>query len=184
MRVVVFDYGAGNLHSLVKAIAASGVEPVIETDPVVAASAGVLVLPGVGAFEPAAVRHAPAFAMQAGTGWRAVVEIRGRAIDECRRDGAFDREHGRCVRRYDIDRQVRDDAAAGEHHERRRVRGNHDDPRERSHARNTTSTVNSSHATTHSVHATTLAVIPRVTESASGFGAPPLATTSLAIPHA
>lgn len=59
MKVVVFDYGAGNLHSLVKAIAASGVEPVIETDPVVAATAGVLVLPGVGAFEPAAARLAP-----------------------------------------------------------------------------------------------------------------------------
>ncbi len=58
MRVVVFDYGAGNLHSLVKAIAVSGVEPVIETDPVAAAGAEVLILPGVGAFEPAAARLA------------------------------------------------------------------------------------------------------------------------------
>lgn len=58
MRVVVFDYGAGNLHSLVKAIAVSGIEPVIETDPVAAAGAEVLILPGVGAFEPAAARLA------------------------------------------------------------------------------------------------------------------------------
>lgn len=59
MRVTIFDYGAGNLHSLAKAIAAAGVEPVVETDPVVAATAEVLILPGVGAFEPAAVRLAP-----------------------------------------------------------------------------------------------------------------------------
>ncbi len=58
MRVVIFDYGAGNLHSLVKAIAVSGIEPVIETDPVAAAGAEVLILPGVGAFEPAAARLA------------------------------------------------------------------------------------------------------------------------------
>ncbi len=59
MRVVIFDYGAGNLHSLAKAIAVSGAEPVIETDPVAAAAADVLILPGVGAFEPAAARLAP-----------------------------------------------------------------------------------------------------------------------------
>ncbi len=59
MRVAIFDYGAGNLHSLAKAVASSGVEPVIETDPVAAARADVLILPGVGAFEPAAARMAP-----------------------------------------------------------------------------------------------------------------------------
>ena len=59
MRVVIFDYGAGNLHSLAKAIAVSGAEPVIEIDPVAAAAAEVLILPGVGAFEPAAARLAP-----------------------------------------------------------------------------------------------------------------------------
>lgn len=58
MRVTIFDYGAGNLHSLAKAIASSGVEPAIETDPVAAAGADVLILPGVGAFEPAAARMA------------------------------------------------------------------------------------------------------------------------------
>src|SRR5690606_19672133 len=66
------------------------------------------------------------------------------------------------------------------------VRGDDRDAGERRelHSRNTTSTVTSSHATTHSVHATTLDVMPRVTASASGFGAPPFATTSLAMPHA
>jgi len=59
MRVTVFDYGAGNLHSLLKAVVAAGVEPVVETDPVRAADADALVLPGVGAFAPAAARLAP-----------------------------------------------------------------------------------------------------------------------------
>ena len=34
MRVTIFDYGAGNLHSLAKAIERGGVEVRIETDPV------------------------------------------------------------------------------------------------------------------------------------------------------
>ena len=59
MRVTVFDYGAGNLHSLQKALIAAGAEPVVETDPVAAAAAAVLILPGVGAFGPAAERLAP-----------------------------------------------------------------------------------------------------------------------------
>lgn len=54
MRATIFDYGAGNLHSLAKAIAAAGVEPVIEPDPVAALRTDVLLLPGVGAFAPAA----------------------------------------------------------------------------------------------------------------------------------
>ncbi len=79
--------------------------------------------------------------------------------------------------------------ATGARRERRKpghVRGDHEraERRRASHDRNTTTTVTSSHATTHNVHATTLAVIERVTASASGFGAPPFATTSLAIPHA
>src|SRR5690606_13603316 len=47
-----------------------------------------------------------------------------------------------------------------------------------------TSTVTSSHETTHSVLATTLPVIARVTASASALRAPPRATTSLARPQA
>ena len=60
MRVTIFDYGAGNLHSLSKAIAGDGVQLVIETDPSRAVDTDVLVLPGVGAFAPAANRIAPA----------------------------------------------------------------------------------------------------------------------------
>jgi glutamine amidotransferase len=61
MRVIVFDYGAGNLHSLVKALEGASVEVCVETDPVraVADDTDVLVLPGVGAFGAAAERMAP-----------------------------------------------------------------------------------------------------------------------------
>lgn len=59
MRVSLFDYGAGNLHSLGKALAGADVELVIETDPVRATETDVLVLPGVGAFGAAAERLAP-----------------------------------------------------------------------------------------------------------------------------
>ena len=59
MRVCVFDYGAGNLHSLVKAVEGAGVEVVVDTDPARAATADALVLPGVGAFAAAAERLAP-----------------------------------------------------------------------------------------------------------------------------
>lgn len=59
MRVTIFDYGAGNLHSLAKAIAAPGTDIRIEPDPVRAVATDVLVLPGVGAFASAAERLAP-----------------------------------------------------------------------------------------------------------------------------
>ena len=60
LRVTVFDYGAGNLHSLVKAIEAGGAAVHVETDPVLAVrDTGALILPGVGAFAPAAERLAP-----------------------------------------------------------------------------------------------------------------------------
>lgn len=59
MRVNLFDYGAGNLHSLCKALAGPGVNVVVETDPLRATEADVLVLPGVGAFGAAADRLAP-----------------------------------------------------------------------------------------------------------------------------
>jgi glutamine amidotransferase len=59
MRVNVFDYGAGNLHSLTKALALSGAEVRIEDDPLAALAGDALVLPGVGAFAPAAARLDP-----------------------------------------------------------------------------------------------------------------------------
>jgi glutamine amidotransferase len=59
MNVTIFDYGAGNLHSLAKALAGDGVTVHVETDPARAAESDVLVLPGVGAFGSAAGRLAP-----------------------------------------------------------------------------------------------------------------------------
>ncbi len=56
MRVTLFDYGAGNLHSLAKALAGPGREVRLETDPRAAITTDALVLPGVGAFAPAAAR--------------------------------------------------------------------------------------------------------------------------------
>jgi glutamine amidotransferase len=53
-RLAIFDYGAGNLHSLVKAISADDRDISIETDLLAAAKADMLVLPGVGAFGAAA----------------------------------------------------------------------------------------------------------------------------------
>jgi glutamine amidotransferase len=59
MRVTVLDLGVGNLHSIVKALAFAGVEAVVESNPKQALAGDALVLPGVGAFEPAAARIAP-----------------------------------------------------------------------------------------------------------------------------
>jgi glutamine amidotransferase len=60
VRVGCFDYGAGNLHSLVKALEAGGAVVRVDTDPMaVLAQVDALVLPGVGAFAPAARRLAP-----------------------------------------------------------------------------------------------------------------------------
>jgi glutamine amidotransferase len=56
MRVTIFDYGAGNLHSLAKAIGPAASELVVEEDPAKAVNTDVLVLPGVGAFSSAARR--------------------------------------------------------------------------------------------------------------------------------
>jgi glutamine amidotransferase len=59
-RVTLFDYGAGNLHSLGKALERAGAQVRVETDPAAAvAYADALVLPGVGAFAAAAERLAP-----------------------------------------------------------------------------------------------------------------------------
>ena len=59
MKAAIFDYGAGNLHSLAKALTRAGAEVAIERDPVRALDADALVLPGVGAFSSAAERLAP-----------------------------------------------------------------------------------------------------------------------------
>jgi glutamine amidotransferase len=60
MKATVFDYGAGNLHSLAKALTLAGATVAIETDPARAVETDALVLPGVGAFPAAAERIAPA----------------------------------------------------------------------------------------------------------------------------
>ena len=59
MRVALIDHGAGNLHSLTKALVAAGAEPFLTDDPSQWANAAAIVLPGVGAFAPAAERLAP-----------------------------------------------------------------------------------------------------------------------------
>jgi glutamine amidotransferase len=59
MRVTLFDYGAGNLHSLGKALAGPAREVVVTTDPLAALETDVLVLPGVGAWAPAVEALAP-----------------------------------------------------------------------------------------------------------------------------
>ena len=59
IRVTIFDYGAGNLHSLAKALTLPEVSVHIESDPVAAVRTDALVLPGVGAFSAAVQRLAP-----------------------------------------------------------------------------------------------------------------------------
>ena len=59
MRVTIFDYGAGNLHSLAKALDVDGVEVRVQADPLLSVDTDVLVLPGVGAFGAAVDRLAP-----------------------------------------------------------------------------------------------------------------------------
>ena len=49
-RVVVLDYGSGNLHSATRALRAAGADVVLTADPSQALAADGLVVPGVGAF--------------------------------------------------------------------------------------------------------------------------------------
>ena len=59
-RVTLFDYGAGNLHSLGKSLERAGADVRVETDPRAAVQdTDALVLPGVGAFAAAVERLAP-----------------------------------------------------------------------------------------------------------------------------
>ena len=59
MRVTLFDYGAGNLHSLAKALSEAADEVRVEPDPIRSLETDVLVLPGVGAFASAVERLEP-----------------------------------------------------------------------------------------------------------------------------
>jgi glutamine amidotransferase len=61
--VTVFDYGAGNLHSLVKALEAGGARVRVERDAALLGDAPAIVLPGVGAFAPAAAELARGLAV-------------------------------------------------------------------------------------------------------------------------
>jgi imidazole glycerol-phosphate synthase subunit HisH len=58
MKATLFDYGAGNLHSLGRALSRLGLTVDVSTD--ATAKTDLLVLPGVGAFGLAADRLAPA----------------------------------------------------------------------------------------------------------------------------
>jgi imidazole glycerol-phosphate synthase subunit HisH len=53
MKVTIFDYGAGNIHSLAKALEVAGGDVCVEPDPVRALATDLFVLPGVGAFATA-----------------------------------------------------------------------------------------------------------------------------------
>lgn len=50
-RVAVLDYGSGNVHSVLKALARAGAEPLLTRDPKAVAEADGLLVPGVGAFD-------------------------------------------------------------------------------------------------------------------------------------
>ena len=53
LKVAVVDYGAGNLRSVAKALARSGAEPHVTSDPEAVRGADAVALPGVGAFADA-----------------------------------------------------------------------------------------------------------------------------------
>ena len=53
--IAVVDYGAGNLRSVAKALARSGLVPEVTGDPAAVRRADSVVLPGVGAFGDAVV---------------------------------------------------------------------------------------------------------------------------------
>ncbi len=52
VRVKIVDYGMGNLHSVARALEKVGAEPELASTPEAIVSADLLILPGVGAFEP------------------------------------------------------------------------------------------------------------------------------------
>ena len=60
MKAAILDYGVGNLHSLAKAVETPETRVTIERDPARAIQSDALILPGVGAFGPAASQLAGA----------------------------------------------------------------------------------------------------------------------------
>ena len=52
-KVIIIDYGMGNLWSVASAITFLGAEPVVSSDPIEIANSNCLVLPGVGSFRRA-----------------------------------------------------------------------------------------------------------------------------------
>ncbi len=68
MKVALFDYGAGNLHSLAKALEAGGASVLVTRDWTEALNQDALVLPGVGSFG-AAVRSLGTARSVSGKGW-------------------------------------------------------------------------------------------------------------------
>jgi glutamine amidotransferase len=48
IRIVVIDYGSGNLRSVAKALEANGVSPIVASDPDLLGQADAVILPGVG----------------------------------------------------------------------------------------------------------------------------------------
>jgi imidazole glycerol-phosphate synthase subunit HisH len=55
-RVIIVDYGMGNLASVAKALERAGAAVVVSDDPAAVRRAGAIVLPGVGAFRDAMAR--------------------------------------------------------------------------------------------------------------------------------
>jgi glutamine amidotransferase len=55
-RVALIDYGAGNLRSVSRALARSGLAPEVTSDPATVREADAVVLPGVGAFRDAVAK--------------------------------------------------------------------------------------------------------------------------------
>jgi glutamine amidotransferase len=53
MKIVIIDYGMGNVHSVAKSIQVCGAEPIITNKKTVINSADKIILPGVGAFDDA-----------------------------------------------------------------------------------------------------------------------------------
>ena len=53
LKIAVVDYDMGNLHSVCKGLQKAGAEPIISLIPAELAAADAIVLPGVGAFDPA-----------------------------------------------------------------------------------------------------------------------------------